>query len=125
MRRAILLTVFLTPALLSAEDWPAWRGPRATGVSAETNLPERWTATENVAWQAALRGTGVSSPVVFGSLVFVTSQEGSGVRRQGNHPSLVQPSTAAPARARGNTRSKPKGTSSPSTTSTILHPPAR
>jgi len=90
MRRAVLIAILLTPATLLAENWPTWRGPRATGVSAENNLPERWTSTENIAWQAPLRGAGVSSPVVFGNLVFVTSQEGSGVRRQGNHPSLVQ-----------------------------------
>jgi len=90
MRRAILIAVMLTPAALSAENWPAWRGPHATGVSPEANLPERWSATENVAWQAPLRGAGVSSPVVFGGLVFVTSQEGTGNRREGNHPSLTQ-----------------------------------
>src|ERR671915_179491 len=90
MTRAILIALFLAPVALAAENWPAWRGPRATGVSSESNLPERWSATENVAWQAPLRGAGVSSPVVFGNLVFVTSQEGTGVRRSGNHPSLVQ-----------------------------------
>ena len=90
MRRSVLIAVLLMPAVLSAENWPAWRGPRATGVSLERNHPERWSATENVAWQAPLRGAGVSSPVVFGNLVFVTSQEGTGIRRQGNHPSLVQ-----------------------------------
>jgi outer membrane protein assembly factor BamB len=90
MTRAILIALVLTPVAVAAENWPAWRGPHATGVSPETNLPERWSATENIAWQAPLRGAGVSSPVVFGNLVFVTSQEGTGVRRQGNHPSLVQ-----------------------------------
>lgn len=90
MKRAILIGILLAPAALAADNWPGWRGPQATGVSTETNLPERWSATENVAWQAPLRGAGVSSPVVFGNLVFVTSQEGTGVRRQGNHPSLVQ-----------------------------------
>jgi outer membrane protein assembly factor BamB len=90
MTRAILIALLLSPAAVGAENWPAWRGPNATGVSSESNLPERWSATENIAWQAPLRGAGVSSPVVFGNLVFVTSQEGTGVRRQGNHPSLVQ-----------------------------------
>ncbi len=90
MTRLILTAILLTPAMVAADNWPAWRGPQATGVSTETNLPERWGPTENVAWQAPLRGAGVSSPVVFGTLVFVTSQEGTGVRREGNHPSLVQ-----------------------------------
>lgn len=90
MNRAFLIVILLGRVTVAAENWPAWRGPHATGVSAETNLPERWSGTENVAWQAALRGAGVSSPVVFGNRVFVTSQEGSGRRRQGNHPSLTQ-----------------------------------
>jgi outer membrane protein assembly factor BamB len=90
MKRAVLISILLTPAALAADNWPGWRGPHATGVSTETNLPERWSSTENLAWQTPLRGAGVSSPVVFGNLVFVTSQEGTGVRRQGNHPSLVQ-----------------------------------
>ncbi len=41
-------------------------------------------------WRARLAGLGVSSPVVWGNRVYVTSQAGDGVRRQGNHPSLVQ-----------------------------------
>jgi hypothetical protein len=34
---------------LAAENWPQWRGPRLNGVSAETNLPVRWSKTENIA----------------------------------------------------------------------------
>jgi len=45
MTRALLVAIVLAPAALSAENWPAWRGARATGVSSETNLPERWSAT--------------------------------------------------------------------------------
>lgn len=90
MKRIAVIAVLLAPVTLAAENWPGWRGPRATGVSSEANLPERWSASENVAWEAPLRGAGVSSPVVFGNLVFVTSQEGTGVRREGNHPSLIQ-----------------------------------
>jgi outer membrane protein assembly factor BamB len=97
MKHILTLIVFLVSAAsLTADNWPAWRGPHATGVTTETNLPERWSATANIAWQAPLRGTGVSSPIVFGDRVFVTSQEGTGVRRRGNHPSLVQgPDSAA------------------------------
>jgi outer membrane protein assembly factor BamB len=90
MRCAFLIGVLLASATAQAENWPNWRGPHAAGVSPERNLPERWSATENVAWDVKLRGSGVSSPVVFGNRVFVTSQEGTGMRRQGNHPSLVQ-----------------------------------
>lgn len=91
MKHILAVSILIIAAVpLAADNWPAWRGPHATGVTTETNLPERWGAQENIAWQAPLRGAGVSSPVVFGDRVFVTSQEGTGVRRQGNHPALVQ-----------------------------------
>ena len=73
---------------LHAENWPQWRGPSATGVSTEQQLPERWSDTENIAWKTRLRGVGISSPIVWGDLVFVTSQVGSGEVRPG--PRLVQ-----------------------------------
>ena len=82
-------------ASLSAADWPQWRGPRGTGATDEKNLPVTWNATENVAWRAPLGGVGVSSPIVSGDRVFVTSQIGTGVRRAGNHPRLAQGSGAA------------------------------
>jgi outer membrane protein assembly factor BamB len=56
-----------------AEEWPGWRGPRGDGTSTETNLPLRWSATENVRWKAEVPGTGHSSPVVWGDRVFLTT----------------------------------------------------
>jgi outer membrane protein assembly factor BamB len=88
----LLACVCVVP--LSADDWPNWRGPLASGVSHEKGLPERWSATQNVAWKAALAGVGVSSPIVAGDQVYVTSQVGSGVRRPGNHPRLAQGASA-------------------------------
>jgi outer membrane protein assembly factor BamB len=81
-------------AFLQADDWPHWRGPSATGVSPETNLPVRWSATENVAWTTTLAGQGVSTPIVVDGRVIVTSQIGGGVRRPGNHPRLAQGAAA-------------------------------
>ena len=65
---------------LAGADWPAWRGPLGSGVSTESGLPERWSATENVAWKARLAGVGVSSPIAAGDQVYVTSQVGAGLR---------------------------------------------
>src|SRR5262245_30552006 len=73
---------------VSAADWPQWRGPHGSGIADEKNLPERWSATQNVAWKADLGGVGVSSPIVSGNVVFVTSQIGAGASRQG--PRLAQ-----------------------------------
>jgi outer membrane protein assembly factor BamB len=83
------------PALLLAgsavvgADWPHWRGPASNGIALPSPLPSIWSAT-NVAWQTALEGSGVSSPIVFGDRVFVTSQAGDGRRRPGSHPTLTQ-----------------------------------
>ncbi|MEQ8791269.1 MAG: PQQ-binding-like beta-propeller repeat protein [Pirellulaceae bacterium] len=55
-------------------DWPHWRGPRADNVADGRNLPVRWSPTKNVRWTVNLPGWGVSSPVVYGDRVFVTSQ---------------------------------------------------
>lgn len=75
---------------LSGEDWPQWRGPSGNGVSAETNLPARWSADSNIVWKASLAGLGGSSPVTMGNRVFVTSQVGAVDVRRGSHPQLAR-----------------------------------
>jgi hypothetical protein len=77
MKRALKIGLTLTVAFggsVSASDWPQWRGPHGSGVSDERDLPVRWSATENLSWKADLGGVGVSSPIVAGDRVFVTSQ---------------------------------------------------
>jgi outer membrane protein assembly factor BamB len=56
-------------------DWPRWRGPNADGVADSSNLPARWSRTENILWSVQLPGWGTSSPVIHGNRVFVTSQQ--------------------------------------------------
>jgi outer membrane protein assembly factor BamB len=92
---AVLAAAFTSSVL--ADDWPSWRGPKGTGVTSEKSLPERWSDTSGVAWRVKLPGAGVSTPIVHGAHVFVTSQAGSGRRQPGNHPSLVQGADAATA----------------------------
>jgi outer membrane protein assembly factor BamB len=95
MRPILAMAVFLGAAVPAAAEWPHWRGPDATGTTTATNLPERWSATENIAWKAPITGLGVSSPIVVGDRIVVTSQLGTGERRPGNHPRLVQGGAAA------------------------------
>jgi outer membrane protein assembly factor BamB len=96
LRLGVVIAAFAAVSV-SAADWPSWRGPSGTGTTPETKLPEKWSATENVAWRMPLAGLGVSSPIVSGNTVIVTSQIGSGVRSPGNHPRLVQGGNAASA----------------------------
>jgi outer membrane protein assembly factor BamB len=76
-----VVALALAPAVLPAEEWPGWRGPRADGIASDVNLPLRWSATENVAWKTPIPGKGHSSPVVWGDHVFLTTcLEDSGKR---------------------------------------------
>jgi outer membrane protein assembly factor BamB len=90
------LAGLLAAGPLAAGDWPQWRGPLGTGVSPDKDLPSRWSP-ETVAWKAPLAGVGVSSPVVWGDRVFVTSQRGHSERKGGSHPRLARDDAAAAA----------------------------
>src|SRR5258705_5788369 len=71
-RAGILLAVLLaTDAVTSAENWPQWRGPSLNGVSAEMNLPVKWSTTENVSWKLRLPAWSGSTPIVWGDRVFL------------------------------------------------------
>jgi outer membrane protein assembly factor BamB len=85
---ALALVVTLAVPVTMSANWPQWRGPQGTGASDERNLPVTWSATENISWRADLGGAGVSSPIVVGNLVIVTSQSGKSPSRQG--PRLAQ-----------------------------------
>ena len=93
---ALLFTLLLAQAAL-AENWPQWRGPGSSAISAETDLPIEWSADQNIAWQTDLAGFGVSSPVTWGDYVFVTSQVGATPIRGGSFPNLAraEPSLAS------------------------------
>jgi outer membrane protein assembly factor BamB len=66
----------LCAAPVTAENWPQWRGPLLNGLSAETNLPVRWSKTENIAWKLALPAWSGSTPIVWGDRIFLNVAEG-------------------------------------------------
>jgi hypothetical protein len=43
-----LFALFGCDSVLLADNGPAWRGPTGQGLCGETNLPLRWSRTENV-----------------------------------------------------------------------------
>jgi len=57
---------------VAAENWPQWRGPHLNGTSQETDLPETWSASENMAWVADLPGRSGGTPIIWEDQVFVT-----------------------------------------------------
>ena len=61
-------------AVLSA-NWPAWRGPSADGVSPETNLPVKWSPSENIAWKLAMPQWSGATPIIWGDTIFLNVAE--------------------------------------------------
>lgn len=81
-RRALLLaSAVVTSAVLTSAapaeradlNWPQWRGPHGLGVVTEADYPEEWGPDKNVAWKTPVPGRGLSSPVVWGDRVFLTT----------------------------------------------------
>jgi outer membrane protein assembly factor BamB len=69
-------------SLARAEKWPAWRGPRGDGTSAEKGVPTTWSASETVRWKVKLPGPGNSTPIVSGHRIFLTQAlDRNGARR--------------------------------------------
>src|ERR1700679_2717108 len=69
----ILLTaaLALSAGAESGEDWPRLLGPRANGVSSETNLLNQWPSNgPPVLWEKAI-GTGYGAPSVIGNRLVV------------------------------------------------------
>jgi outer membrane protein assembly factor BamB len=56
-------------------SWPSFRGPQASGIAEQQNLPDRWNGKtgENILWRTPIPGLAHSSPVVWGNYIFVTS----------------------------------------------------
>ncbi len=75
-----LLIVFLaasSPA--TASNWPGFRGPTGDGIVPALpegklrNLPMEWSDDKNVAWKTPIPGRAWSTPVVWGSQVWLTN----------------------------------------------------
>ena len=72
---AFLLVVFwwLSGTGRAADNWPQFRGPASSGVSADSGLPDTWSAVDGVAWKTEIPGRGWSSPIVWGEKLFITA----------------------------------------------------
>jgi len=84
MRRAtqlVLALILLAPGAAvphaHADNWPAWRGPSANGVSRDVNLPVTWSKTNNVAWRLALPAWSGSTAIVWGNRIFLNVADGN------------------------------------------------
>ena len=78
--RAVVFVLFVSfvvqPSVVIGENWPQWRGPQLNGISGETNLPVKWSKTENIAWKLAMPARSGSTPIVWGERIFLNVADG-------------------------------------------------
>jgi outer membrane protein assembly factor BamB len=80
MRRFLLLVIsVLATASLSAQQWPSFRGTNAAGIADGRPTATRWNVStgENIMWKTPVPGIAVSSPIVWGDRVFISTAVGS------------------------------------------------
>ncbi len=71
-RRTSMFAWLIFGTLVSAADWPQWRGPNRDGVSTEAGLLEQWPAGgPKLAWKIATLGEGYSGPAVVGDGLYI------------------------------------------------------
>jgi outer membrane protein assembly factor BamB len=64
---------------ISSPNWPSFRGTGARGVAEGQSPPIKWAVSEdsdnnqNVKWSARVPGLGLSSPVIWGDRIYLTS----------------------------------------------------
>jgi outer membrane protein assembly factor BamB len=85
MNKYLVIFLFSAMACLSyqadlsnpdpSRQWPSYRGYYANGVLDNANLPESWNVEtgENILWKYRIPGLGLSSPVVWGDRLFITT----------------------------------------------------
>ena len=110
-------SLLASPCSLSANDWPHWRGPSATGVAAPSPLPAAWSATRErrVAGAAAGRRRVVADRVGQARLrdarrPATAGAATAGIRRstQGGDPATAGESHAVAPRRAPTSRSSSK-----------------
>lgn len=78
MPRKLIVFFIVIPMLLSAQDWPSWRGPLKNGTSAETNWnPNALDRPPKILWHVQVGG-GFGAPAVQGEFVYVTGSPSKG-----------------------------------------------
>jgi outer membrane protein assembly factor BamB len=67
-------------AKMDPGDWPQWRGPTRSGVSAETGLLDMWPeGGPAVAWTIKGCGSGLGTPITFKGRIYLPGEGGGAV----------------------------------------------
>ena len=57
-------------------NWPQWRGPELNGTAVATNLPVKWSKTQNIAWTLPMPERSGATPIVWNDHLFLNVGEG-------------------------------------------------
>ena len=68
-------TIHAATAPRPGTDWPQFRGISAQGIAEGFSVPATWNAAngDNVLWTTKIPGLGLSSPIVWGDTVFIST----------------------------------------------------
>jgi outer membrane protein assembly factor BamB len=78
VRPTLAALLLLTTSLIAADNWPQFRGPTGDGHADATGLPVKFGEGEHVKWKAAIHGKAWSSPVIWGSQIWLTTANEEG-----------------------------------------------
>jgi outer membrane protein assembly factor BamB len=70
---AVVLLASISAAAVPEDNWPQWRGPGGLGIAASADYPEEWGPDKNIRWKMPVPGRGHSSPIVWGTSLFLTT----------------------------------------------------
>src|SRR5688572_17467549 len=69
----LLFASYQSNETFAQTNWPQWRGIDGSGISSESGLPTEWSESKNIRWKSPIPGRGHSSPIVWGTRVFLTT----------------------------------------------------
>jgi outer membrane protein assembly factor BamB len=79
-RTAGVFLAVLWAGLVTAADWPQFRGPDASGVDASAPTPIHWNVEngQNIRWNTPIPGLAHSSPIIWGNVIYLSTAVGPG-----------------------------------------------
>src|SRR5690349_11490699 len=78
MLRPLACFLLALTAAVADTNWTQFRGPRGDGSSDSTGLPVNFSENEHVKWKTAIHGKAWSSPVIWGSQIWMTTANEQG-----------------------------------------------
>src|SRR5690349_23063608 len=69
----VLSILVLSSITTSAQNWPSFRGPNASGIAEGAKPPITWDVekAQNVLWRTPIPGLSHASPIVWDNYIFV------------------------------------------------------